>query len=272
MAFREGVHYIYTVRPGDTLFSIASRFGSTVQLLAQTNALFDPVADPNLISPGQVLVISEVGLEQRTAVAYIIHPGDSLYTIGQRFSATPDLLIGMNPLIANANLIYPFTPLAVPALIYDVEAGETLYGISRSLGIPMNEIIQSNRNRPGFSPDLLFIGYRLIVPLPSSSNIVAFRPVPGAVVTPGLALEGIARAFEATILYQIVDDNGTVVTRERPITTSAGAPSFGSFSTAIVFDRQPSASAGELWVYARSAADGRIIDLVQIKIRFRRPI
>ncbi|UOQ83699.1 Gmad2 immunoglobulin-like domain-containing protein [Gracilibacillus salinarum] len=79
---------------------------------------------------------------------------------------------------------------------------------------------------------------------------------------------GIARAFEGTILYQLVDQNGQLVKRETAIQTSAGAPAYGMFSTAITFDQQPTAQAGELWVYTRSPRDGSIQDLVQIRIGF----
>jgi len=268
VTIHEGVHYIYTVQPGDTLYSIAARFGSTVQLLEQTNAIYDPVTDPGLIYPGQVLVVSETGLSQRNVTAYIIHPGDSLFRIARRFSTTPDLLAGMNPLLTNPSLIYPGQPLEVPAVIYEVNEGDTLFKISRKLGVSLPAIIQANEGRVGFSPDTLFVGYRLILPLPTSNNIVIINPRPGSRIEPGQALEGIARAFEATILYQIRDDNDVIVTRERPITTSAGAPAYGTFSTTIQFDRQPTAAGGEIWVYARSARDGRIIDLVQLKVQF----
>jgi LysM repeat protein len=270
VAFVEGVHYIYTVRPGDTVYSIAGRYGSTVQLIVETNTLYPPVTDPGLIYPGQVLVISETGYNQRSAVVYFVNPGDSLYTIGLRFSAIPDLLVGINPLITNPNLISAGVPLNVPAQIYEVEEGQTLAGIARRLGVPLNELIQANLGRPGFSPDVLFVGYRLIVPLPSSRNILVLRPLPGARVLPGRALEGVARVFEASIQYQLLDDNGVVVTAERSLMTSAGAPFYGTFSTAILFDRTPTAPGGELWVYARSAMDGRIIDLVQVRIYFER--
>lgn len=268
MAFIEGVHHIYTVNPGDTLYTIAARFGSTVQLIEQTNALYPPITDPGLIYPGQLLVIPETGVGQRTAVSYMVHYGDTLYTIGLRFSATPEMLAGINPLITNPNVIRAGVPIFVPALIYQVQSGQSLFGISRRLGIPMKEIVRANRNRPGFSPDVLYEGYRLIVPMPSSTNIVVFKPEPGARIQPGQALEGEARAFEAVVLYQVRDDRDVVVTKEKAIMTTAGAPAFGSFSTAILFDRQPTAPSGELWVYARSARDGRIIDLVQVKVYF----
>jgi len=44
----------YTVRPGDTLSSIAERYGTTVEAICQTNG----IANPNLIEVGQVLNIS----------------------------------------------------------------------------------------------------------------------------------------------------------------------------------------------------------------------
>ncbi|MDI6872000.1 MAG: LysM peptidoglycan-binding domain-containing protein [Bacillota bacterium] len=43
----------YTVRPGDTLYAIARRFGTTVSALVAANR----IVNPNLIYPGQVLVI-----------------------------------------------------------------------------------------------------------------------------------------------------------------------------------------------------------------------
>jgi spore germination protein len=43
----------YTVQPGDTLYAIARRFGTTVSALVSANRL----TNPNLIYPGQVLVI-----------------------------------------------------------------------------------------------------------------------------------------------------------------------------------------------------------------------
>ena len=64
----QGVHIIYTVRPGDALYSIARRFGSEVQLIEQTNALFPPITDPGLIYPGQVLLIPETGIGQRQEI------------------------------------------------------------------------------------------------------------------------------------------------------------------------------------------------------------
>lgn len=43
----------YVVQPGDTLFAIAQRFGTTVQAIVQANN----ITNPNLITVGQVLII-----------------------------------------------------------------------------------------------------------------------------------------------------------------------------------------------------------------------
>ncbi|MFZ5631571.1 MAG: BsuPI-related putative proteinase inhibitor [Bacillota bacterium] len=49
----------YTVRPGDTLSSIASQFGTTVQNLVALNQ----VADPDMINVGQTLLVSLEGVD-----------------------------------------------------------------------------------------------------------------------------------------------------------------------------------------------------------------
>jgi murein DD-endopeptidase MepM/ murein hydrolase activator NlpD len=48
--------YVYTVQSGDTLSKIADRYGTTWQQIATTNEL----DDPNLIEPGQELLLEGV--------------------------------------------------------------------------------------------------------------------------------------------------------------------------------------------------------------------
>lgn len=116
----------YTVRPGDTLWAIARRFGTTVEALVQAN----DIPDPNLIYPGQVLTIPGRGEMQAT---YTVRPGDTLWAIARRFGTTVQELVNLNG-IADPNLIYPGQVLRLPdsssVLVYRVVQGDTLSGLS----------------------------------------------------------------------------------------------------------------------------------------------
>jgi LysM repeat protein len=265
MPIVDGTSFIYIVKRGDTLYSIASGIGGTVPLIVEANAIYPPVTDPYLIFPGQVLVISKPGKRQ---VNHIVSSGESLQQIAGRYSTSVDLLQGINPQIINPNFIYQNQVLRVPALIYLVEQGDTLNKIAQRFGISLSTLLEANRERPGISPDVIFSGYQLIIPLPTSNNIVVFKPLSGTALREGQKLEGYARAFEGTILYRIVDQNGQIITEETPVQTTAGAPVYGSFSTEITFDQQPTAQSGEVWVYSRSPRDGSIQDLVQVPVGF----
>src|SRR5690606_31499083 len=166
-----------------------------------------------------------------------------------------DLLAAVNQMqhpeiLRVAQLIY------IPAFVYEVEQGDTLYNISRRYGVTMNEIIRANQGRIGMSPDLIYPGFRIAIPLPSSTNIAVFQPLPGTVIAAGSELSGVARAFEANVLYQIKDAEERTVTSEKFFTASAGGPAFGTFNVALAFDQPPATETGTLLVYTRSARDG----------------
>ena len=84
----------------------------------------------------------------------------------------------------------------------------------------------------------------------------------------GQRIEGQARVFEANVLYQLRDANGTIVSNERSTMADKGAPEYGNFTSTLPFDRTPTSNTGELWVYTRSAKDGSIQDLVKTKVYF----
>lgn len=258
-------HVVYTIQPGDTLYSIGARYGSTVQEIEKANFLYPPITDPHSIYPGWTLLVP-VPRELPFRTIYVTAPGDTLYRIAHRFSAHPDLLVGVNRQIQNPGIIYIGQPLWVPAFIYEVQSGDTLASIAQTFQIPLSSLLNANEGRPGFSLDLLYAGYRLILPLPSSRNISVIRPVPGDVMRSGDRLEGFARVFEANVLMQLQDNNGVVVSNERFTTALEGAPAYGYFSSSIPFDRTPTSRLGKLWVYHRSPNDGSILDLVQVPV------
>ena len=89
----------YTVRSGDTLSSIASKFGTNYQALASLNGL----SNPNLIYVGQVLRVN--GSANAGSVYYTVRAGDNLSAIASRYGTSYQSIASLNGL-ANPNLIY----------------------------------------------------------------------------------------------------------------------------------------------------------------------
>ena len=101
----------YVFRAGDTLTTIARRFDTTWQILAQIN---DVIA-PNTMIAGQVIqvpALDRTGVETgsvypstgRGGTTYIVHPGDTFLGIALRYGVSPWELAIANH-IANPALI-----------------------------------------------------------------------------------------------------------------------------------------------------------------------
>ena len=95
---------IYTVRKGDTLYSIAQRYKSSPEAILRANHLFEPVTDPGIIYIGNVLAVPS--LVETGKVLYIVKQGDALNQIAAKFSTYIDLISGINQ-VDNPNHIYP---------------------------------------------------------------------------------------------------------------------------------------------------------------------
>lgn len=90
----------YTVRPGNTLFAIAQFFGTTVNDIANANALVYPYT----IYPGQELVLPIENIS--SPKYYVVRPGDSMWSIANRYGLDVEGLLRLNNL-ENPNIIYP---------------------------------------------------------------------------------------------------------------------------------------------------------------------
>lgn len=89
----------YTVQAGDTLSSIASKFGTSYQALASLNG----ISNPNLIYIGQVLRVN--GSANTGSIYYTVRSGDNLSAIASRYGTSYQSIAALNGL-ANLNLIY----------------------------------------------------------------------------------------------------------------------------------------------------------------------
>lgn len=94
---------IYIVKPGDSVWSIAKRFGVTPQSIAIANKIED---SPNLVV-GQTIIIPT----QETA--YRVMPGDSIWSIARKFGVSVDSILRLNE-ITNPEAIYPGMIIRIP--------------------------------------------------------------------------------------------------------------------------------------------------------------
>ncbi len=102
---------IVVVGYGDTLYSIAARYGTTVDALMRANSL----PDPKFIWVGQRLIVPQVGETSSSAASsvYTVAPGDTIYSIAARFGVTVDALARANGLY-NTDLIFTGQRLMIP--------------------------------------------------------------------------------------------------------------------------------------------------------------
>jgi LysM repeat protein len=106
-----GCSRFYSVRPGDTLYSIARRFGTTVWTLTQLNG----ISNPNRIYIGQTLCVRAGGGGGMPSggFLYTVQRGDTLTSIGRRFGWSASYLASVNHL-PYPNQIYAGQVLFIP--------------------------------------------------------------------------------------------------------------------------------------------------------------
>jgi LysM repeat protein len=186
----ESVGNTYTVQSGDTLWSIANRFGITVQELRNINNLTTDV-----LNLGQVLIIP-VSVPQLPGevTTYTVKSGDNLYSIAQRFGVTVDQIKSANNLTSTSlsigqELTIPVAGTAPPSEIttYIVQKGDSLYSIAQKFGTTADQIKSANN----LTSNLLDIGQSLTIPAPSSERTY--------VVKSGDNLYSIAERFGVTV-------------------------------------------------------------------------
>ncbi|WP_416145559.1 LysM peptidoglycan-binding domain-containing protein [Planococcus koreensis] len=154
----------YTVKAGDTLYSIALKYKVTVAALAKANN----ITNYNLIRVGQVLLIPGTATPPpATTVKYTVKAGDTLYSIATKYKITVAALAKANNII-NYNLIQVgqvlIIPVAAPPVStvkYTVKAGDTLYGIARTYNTTVAAIATANKIA---SPYIIQVGQVLIIP------------------------------------------------------------------------------------------------------------
>ncbi|MTI79301.1 MAG: LysM peptidoglycan-binding domain-containing protein [Firmicutes bacterium] len=159
----------YTIRSGDTFYSIARRYGVSLDDLLEAN----PGVDPDSLRVGQIICVPGVSPEQCEPGQrpYVIQRGDTFYSIAQRFDITVQDLIDANPAVDPNRLQIGQTiclPMDGPQPIcpagtfpYFVRSGDTFYSLAQRYNTTVDAIAAAN---PGVDPNRLRIGQRICIP------------------------------------------------------------------------------------------------------------
>jgi len=109
----EAADPVHVVTRGDTLYSLARRYGTTVYAIVQANGL----RNSDWIYVGQRLVMPTSGTTQQTATSgtYVVQRSDTLSSIAYRHGVSVQALASANN-IHNTDLIYSGQRLVIPAV------------------------------------------------------------------------------------------------------------------------------------------------------------
>lgn len=175
----------YIVDVGETLQTIARRFGTTWQILAAVNN----IPNPNYIQAGQQIIIPAAGtvvtmqpasptyhvpVVQTNYRVYIVHPRDTLSQIAEYFGVTVEGIRALNGL-SRHSIIYPGDRLLIPNHghypppvhrpiyhgYYTVQYGDTLLEIAAHFGVDVYNIARANGI---FNLNSIYAGQSLLIP------------------------------------------------------------------------------------------------------------
>ena len=171
----------YTVKPGDTLWSIAQRHSVALEGIVAVNYL----TNKDILSVGQKLKIPAIGGENiKTAIVeYTVAKGDTLWIIAQKYNVRMYDIINLNQL-QNVNRLSVGQKLNIPSsalaaeqssnsnstavqdtqrkdVVHYVQKGETLWQISQQYQVSVQSIAGANRISEN---SRIFVGQKLVIP------------------------------------------------------------------------------------------------------------
>ena len=177
----------YTVKSGDSLWSISKKYGITVDELKQANNLTS-----NLLSIGQNLLIPTKESEATTN-EYIVQKGDTLYGIANKFNTTVDNLKSINNLTTDSLSIGQVLKLPSSSTIstdtYTVKSGDSLYAIAKKY----NTTVDTLKSLNNLTSNTLSIGQVLKLPGSSATSTDTYT------VKSGDTLYAIANKYNTTV-------------------------------------------------------------------------
>lgn len=150
----------HTVKSGDSLWSIANQYHTTVAVLRTLNNL-----STDTLRIGQVLKVpTGTTLPPTNENTYTVKSGDSLWSIANRYNTTVDELKALNNLTSNmlqlGQVLQIPSNMSTGGTTYVVKNGDSLWKIANQYGTTANAI----KNLNGLTSDALTIGQILRIP------------------------------------------------------------------------------------------------------------
>lgn len=140
---------IYTVRPGDTLSQIASRFRVDARAIMYSSGLENAT-----LRPGQVLRVplveeSSDGIRLPPDVrAYVVRRGDTVQSVARRFGLTMLGLVSANPGLQSLDRLEVgstlYIPTGEPGLLLRLKQGETIQDLAQRFGLSVVTVAKAN--------------------------------------------------------------------------------------------------------------------------------
>ena len=129
---------IYKIQNGDTLDSLAKRYGVSPEILKNLNQNSSFAVGSNIIVPTM----------NEYFEVYTIEKGDNLYNIARKYNTDYNLLALLNGINVD-DYIYPNTTILVPkrdVKYYITKDNDTLLLVNRLLGGNINKLLSQNNN------------------------------------------------------------------------------------------------------------------------------
>lgn len=153
----------YTIRPGDSWWSIANRFGMDMYQLAQLNGM----SINNVIHPGQKIKVKGTikngakPVKNTNTSSYLVKPGDSWWSIAAKHGLSMYALAQRNGKTIYT-VIHPGDKLTISgqtSRTYTVRRGDTLSSIASRLGTSVSSLASRNHIS---NINWIYIGQRLV--------------------------------------------------------------------------------------------------------------
>ncbi|WP_224760721.1 LysM peptidoglycan-binding domain-containing protein [Salinibacterium sp. ZJ450] len=193
----------YKVAAGDTVSSIAGRYGlSTASVLAMNGLGWKSV-----IFPGQVLKLASGGAVAAPVAAtpapstsdrYTIKQGDTIGRIASSFGVSTQAVLSANGL-SWSSIIYPGQTLAIPgqalaiqtvssvqktpaatAGSHVIRSGDTISSIAKKFGVSLSSLLRANNLSPS---SIIYAGRSLVIPGATPAAVPSSPTQTGTTVT-----------------------------------------------------------------------------------------